>query len=58
MILDPQKGTGMLSYFLEGSSMSYYCILPHFVAVTLVVNKHKITLSFQKAWLQVGNAIF
>jgi hypothetical protein len=52
MVLDPQKGTGMLSYFLEGSSM------PHFIAVTSVVNKHKITLSSRKVWLQVGNAVF
>jgi hypothetical protein len=57
MVLDPQKGTGMLSYFLEGNSMSYYCTLPHLIPVTLVVNKYKITSSFQKAWLQVGNAL-
>jgi hypothetical protein len=43
MVLDPQKGTGMLSYFLEENSMSYYCTLPYFIAVTLVVNKYKIT---------------
>jgi hypothetical protein len=39
MVSDPQKGTGVLSYFLEGNSMSYYFTFPHLIAVTLFVNK-------------------
>jgi hypothetical protein len=39
MVLDPKKGTGMLSHFLGKRNMPYCCMLPHLVAVTLVAWK-------------------